>query len=105
MKLSEATNCGKCGKKLLHTQLPFCFKIELTPLVLDQVAARQTEGMTMMLGGALAIAEVMVPNPEVLKEDEKMKTCTYVCFHCMTAIVDGVDELSNWHELAKTKGV
>ena len=96
MKASEAPDCGKCGKKLLHTQLPICFKIELTPLVLDKVAAQQTEGMAMMFGGHLAIAEAMVSNPEVLKEDEATKTQTYLCFQCMTSLIDGIDELSDW---------
>ncbi|KKK57439.1 hypothetical protein LCGC14_3054430, partial [marine sediment metagenome] len=77
MKLSEAPNCGKCGKKLLHTQLPFCFKIELTTLQLDPVAAQQTQGLTMMLGstgGALAVAEAIGVDPEVLKEGETTTT-------------------------------
>lgn len=96
MKLSEAPKCGKCGEGLLHTQLPFCFKIELTPIQLDQRAAQQTEGLTMMFGGALQLAEIMGPDPEVLKEDATMKTQTHVCFYCLTTIIDGVDELADW---------
>lgn len=91
MKLSEAPSCGSCGKKLLHTQTPLCFKIEMTPLMLDLRAAQQIEGMTMMMGGALGIAEVLGPDPDVLKEMPETKTTSYLCTHCAARITGEIN--------------
>lgn len=88
MKLSEVPNCKRCDKKLLHTQTPICFKIEVTPLFLDVQAARQIEGLTMMMGGALGIAEVLGPSPDVLKEQSEHKTIEYYCTHCAANIAE-----------------
>ena len=88
MKLSEAPNCAKCDKKLLHTQTPICFKIETTPLLLDAIAARQVEGMNMMRGGNLNIAEAFVPSADVLKEQPEHATTEYFCTHCAARITE-----------------
>lgn len=93
MKLSEAPNCDKCGKKLLHTQTPICFKIETTPLFLDIQAARQIEGLTMMMGGALGIAETLGPSADVLKKQSEHATTKYYCTHCAAIIAESAHEL------------
>ena len=93
MKLSQIRPCDNCGGPIA----PIFQVIRTSVALFNPQAANQMLGMTQMFGGTrtgLAIAEVMGPNPEVVKiaMDEKefagLKTEIFLCQKCFIADVN-----------------
>ena len=63
MKLSELHACDGCGKQIA----PQFYIVRSSLAVFSPNAANATLGLTTMFGGALALAEAMSPDPEVVK--------------------------------------
>ena len=63
MKLSEVRPCDCCGGKIA----PQFYLVRGSLAIFSPQAANATLGLTQMFGGALALAEAMSPDSEVVK--------------------------------------
>jgi len=92
MKLSELRPCDRCRGPLRASGVGCWYVVRVTQAMVSPKAAREVFGLTMILGGSLAIAEAMAPRPEeavlVLgDEDRQLQTELLLCFDCYTAHV------------------
>jgi len=83
MKLSELRPCDCCGGKLI----PMFHIIEVRTALFDSRAGRQTGGLLEYFGGlnnpgALAIAECMSPDADVVKVPSELKVELILCNKC-----------------------
>jgi hypothetical protein len=62
MKLSELRPCDNCGGQVQ----PFFYVLRYSIALFKPTATRQTLGLMQMFNGALALAEAMSPEPEVV---------------------------------------
>lgn len=92
MRLSELKPCACCNGPLMKPPAGSWYVIRLTQALIDHRAARETGGLAMMFGGfnapgALAIAECMSPNADVVMimgdKEPSLMTELHVCFDCM----------------------
>lgn len=82
MKLSEIRPCDNCGGKVA----PQFYLVRGTLALFSPQAANATLGLTQMFGGALALAEAMSPDPEVVKlasdHDKSLQSELFLCQTC-----------------------
>lgn len=104
MKLSELRPCDACGGALA----PIFVVVRTSLAVFNQRAVNSTLGMTRMFGNtpaALAIAEVMGAEPEVVKiageEDPKLWNEAFLCLNCHTMESHNVAMLTETAEAKK----
>ena len=88
MKLSELRPCDCCGGKIA----PNFYVVRGSLAVFSPQAANATLGLTTMFGGALALAEAMSPDPEVVKvAGEFDKSLWSELFLCQTCYMGNVN--------------
>ena len=82
MKLSELRPCDCCGEKIA----PQFYVVRSSLAIFSPNAARATLGLNTMFGGALALAEAMSPDPEVVKlagdHDKRLWSEFFLCSKC-----------------------
>ena len=82
MKLSELRPCDCCGKQIA----PQFYVVRSSLAIFSPHAARATLGLNTMFGGALALAEAMSPDPEVVKlagdHDKSLWNELFLCQAC-----------------------
>lgn len=88
MKLSEVRPCDCCGGKIA----PNFYVVRGSLAVFSPQAANATLGLTQMFGGALALAEAMSPDPEVVKiAGEFDKSLWHELFLCQSCYMGDVN--------------
>lgn len=82
MKLSDLRPCDNCGGKIA----PQFYVVRFSLALINADVANQTLGLTQMLGGSLALAEVFASGKDaVIIAGEKDKTLLdeiYLCSDC-----------------------
>ena len=67
MKANEIHPCDGCGQSLCkHGMMSFTV-VRASTAVIDRQAFNTTMGLNQMFGGAMDLAEVMSPDPEIVK--------------------------------------
>ena len=85
--------CGICGKGVLHSGLPLCYRVTIERLGFDLQAIQQAHGLELMLGNA-ALANVMGPTREFAKPFIEpiqflvCETCSTGETHCVAALAE-----------------
>lgn len=65
MKQTDFTPCVRCHKGVMHTGLPFFYRITIEHMGVDAQAVQRQHGLEMMLGGNAKIANVMGENADM----------------------------------------
>jgi hypothetical protein len=65
MKQTDFTPCVGCGKGVMHTGLPLCYRVTIERMGIDGRAVQRQAGLEMMLGGHAKIANVMGPDEDM----------------------------------------
>lgn len=66
-ELRDAANCAFCRKPFGASGLPLFYRVRIRRFGLDVGAVRRQAGLEMMLGGAVALAQVMGQDEEMAK--------------------------------------
>ena len=65
-ELRKYANCGLCGKKILHTQIPLFYRVTIERFGVDLKACQRQDALATMLNST-ALAMAMGPDPDVAK--------------------------------------
>jgi hypothetical protein len=88
MKGSEIRMCDGCGEALIKHPMANFYVVTSSPAMIDRAAFNQTQGLAMMFGGNLAIAEAMSPDADIVKvlgeAMPALMTKLLICFDCYT---------------------
>lgn len=83
MKLSEIRPCDNCGGKIA----PLFYVLRISQAMF-MPSTNEVLGLTQCFRGALALAEAMAPEPEVVMvlgdEDKALQTELFICQECLT---------------------
>lgn len=80
-ELRKRAKCNLCGKLIGHTGLPLFWTVRIERYGIDMAAVRRQTGLTMMLGGHVALAAAMGPDEEMATRIGDAVTLT-VCERC-----------------------
>ena len=80
LKQEDLRPCGLCGKGLMNSGIPLCYRITIDRLGFDANAIREQAGLEMMLGNA-AIAHVMGTHADMAKPITDQYTAL-ICEKC-----------------------
>jgi len=86
-ELRKHLKCHKCGKLLGESfrengTLPFFWTLKVQRYVIDSGAVSRQQGLTMMLGGHAALAQVIGPNEEMATPVFEKPAEITLCEHC-----------------------
>ena len=79
-ELRKICNCTLCGKPVGHTRLPLFWRVRIQRYGLKIDAIKRNAGLTMMLGGHVALAQIMGPNEDMAKKISEIEIT--VCETC-----------------------
>ena len=65
MKQNELKKCAICGKGVMHTGVPFFYRLSLERMAIDVAAVKRQHGLEMMMGNAAALAFHMGPQEDI----------------------------------------
>lgn len=82
-ELRSLAVCGHCKKKIGHTGLLSFWVVTLQRFGLDHRALQRQTGMELLMGGHVALAQVMGPNEDLAKPLSQAVTIS-VCERCAT---------------------
>lgn len=97
MKLSEVRPCDNCGHALAPSGNFYVVRTSLA--LVSPKAYRELVGLSLMLGNNIGLAEVMGPEPHVIKiagdENKELLTEFLLCVDCYTqpVILAQLDEV------------
>jgi hypothetical protein len=77
-ELREAANCAMCGKPFGHSGLPLFWRVTIERFGVDYQAMRRQDGLTGLLGGNVALAQIMGPDENIatpMMEPIKVTVC------------------------------
>ena len=82
-ELREKATCGICGQKIGHTGMPIFYTVKFQTWGLDHGALQRQTGLEMMLGGHVALAQIMGADEDMANPMSKETEVT-ICFECWT---------------------
>lgn len=82
-ELRAVAKCHICDKGFGHTGLPLFWRVQVTRYGVDADAVRRQDGLTAMLGGHAALAQIMGTDDDMAKPIGDSTTIT-VCESCAT---------------------
>ena len=77
------------------------YRVTVETFVLNPRAAREVEGLSLMFGGQLALAEAFAPQPDVLVTAPELKSEHVVCIECATPALALSQQANEREEAAK----
>ncbi len=87
MKAEELKPCALCGRGMMHAGCPLFYRVTVQSMGVDARAAQQQHGLEQYFGGgaggAVALARIFSPDPEIAKEIGEAHQ-TLVCQDCST---------------------
>lgn len=80
--LREVAKCVKCGKGFGASGLPTFYRVRIQRYGIDMKAIKRQTGLEMMMGGHIALAQVMGPDEDMAekiseKEITLCESCAY----------------------------
>lgn len=85
MKAEDLKPCALCGKGVMHAGVPLFYQVTVQAMCVDGRAVQQQHGLEQFFGGgaggAVALARVFTPDPEVAKPVGDVHT-TVICQTC-----------------------
>lgn len=89
MKGSELRPCDGCGGTLLVPHVGLFYVVNASAAMIDRQAFQATDGLATIFGGAMKLAEVFSPNPEIVtvlgEKEPALMTKMLLCFNCYTS--------------------
>lgn len=79
-ELREIATCAMCGNKIGHTGLPLFWRVRIRRYGLKADALRRQTGLEMMMGGHVALAQVLGPNEDMAEKISEVEIT--VCENC-----------------------
>ena len=96
MRISELrriAECAVCKRGVMHNGLPFFYRVTVERHGIQMRAVQQQAGLEMMLGGNVAIAEAMGPDPDAtvtLMEPTALTVCE-TCSHQQPILMQALE--------------
>lgn len=92
MKARDVKPCAGCGRGVAECRSLGFYRVGVDYMVLDPSAIQQRAGLEMMLGGNVAIADAMGPDPDIAHTMSKTGD-VLVCLECaMTLPIAALSE-------------
>ena len=80
-ELREKSVCAACGEKIGHAGVPLFATVTIRRWALDYGALQRQTGLEMMMGGHVALAQVMGADEDMAKELDAPVEIT-LCWKC-----------------------
>lgn len=92
-QLREVCKCSSCGKGVMNTGLPLFWVVKVERYGIDHSAIQRQNGLEQMMGGCVALAQVLSPGETMAKQliDKKLSFCED-CMHEKTGLLVGIVE-------------
>jgi hypothetical protein len=87
IELRKHAICSRCKNKIGHTGLPLFWTLTIDRHGLDHGALTRNAGLTMMLGGHVALAQALGPDEEMTQKMMDTREIT-LCETCAMPIME-----------------